>query len=137
MQNAVNPEELLLAILATTFPCLLFDYLLQALQDWQRKRAGIVDATGFGLVSRTIISLIMNGIVGALIAYLYRLLGTEQQDAFTIGAILWLLVSIPVMLTSKFVDDGQKQVLASRILGWLVKVAIASTAAALIVTKGG
>jgi hypothetical protein len=136
MQNAVNPGELLLAIAATTFPCLLFDYLLQAIHEWQRNRAGVVDTSGFGVVTRTIISIVLNGILGALVAFLYRLLGTEQQDAFVIGALLWLLVSIPVMLTSKFVDDAQKQVLAARILGWLLKVAFAATAAALIVTKG-
>jgi uncharacterized protein with PQ loop repeat len=137
MQNAANVEELLLAVLATALPCLLFDFLLQAIHNWQRKRAGIVDASDIGMAARAIISLIMNGILGALIAYLYRLIGTEQQDAFVIGAILWLFVSIPIMLTSKFVDDAQKQVLATRILGWLVKVLIAATASAVIVTKGG
>jgi hypothetical protein len=136
MQNAVNAGELLLAVLATTFPCLIFDYLVQALQEWQRRRAGIVDSTGFGPIARAIISIVLNGITGALVAYFYRLVGEEVQDAFVIGAMLWLFVSIPVLLTYRFMEERQRQMLAVHILGWLLKVSIAAGAAALIVSKG-
>jgi hypothetical protein len=44
------------------------------------------------------------------------------------------MVSIPALLTSRYVEDSQKQFLAGRILGWLAKTAIAAVAAAYFVT---
>jgi len=136
MQNAVNVEELLLAVLATTLPCLVFDYVVQALQEWQRRRAGVVDSSGLGPVTRLAISIVLNGMTGALVAYVYRLVGQDLQDAFVIGAMLWLFVSIPVLLTYRFMEERQRQMLAIHILGWLLKVSIAAGAAFLIVSKG-
>jgi peptidoglycan/LPS O-acetylase OafA/YrhL len=137
MQNAIHTGELLFAMVATAVPCLLFDYALFAIQRWQQKRFGASEPAGLGWIARTFVSLILNGFTGVLVAYLYRLIGTEEQDAFVIGASLWLMVSIPILFTSRFMEEGQKKVLASRILGWLLKVAIAATAAAFIVEKGG
>jgi hypothetical protein len=70
----------------------------------------------------------------ALIPYVYRTVGHNPQDAYLFGALMWLMVSIPALLTSRYVEDSQKQFLAGRILGWLAKTAIAAVAAAYFVT---
>jgi hypothetical protein len=132
----LNTNDILAAAGVTVVPCLLFDFGLFAFQKWQRQRAEVVDAVTLGPISRTVVSLVMNGCVGGVIAYLYGLIGTEIQDAYLIGASLWLIISVPVLLTTRFMDDGQKQVMASRVLGWLVKTIIASTSAALMIAKG-
>jgi hypothetical protein len=71
-----------------------------------------------------------------MVASMYRLVGTAEQDAFLIGAVLWLMVAFPALLTSRFIDETQKRLLATRILGWLFKTAIAATCAALIMDIG-
>jgi hypothetical protein len=47
---------------------------------------------------------------------------------------MWLMVSVPALFTSRYVDESQRQFLAGRILGWLAKTAMAATAAAYFIT---
>jgi len=132
----VDTDELLLSAAAAAIPCVLFDQILYAIQKWQRTRAGVIAEPGFGPFGRTLISLFVNFGLCGVIAYLYRSIGHEVQDAFLIGATLWLIVAVPVLFTSRYVDETQKPVLASRILGWLVKTLFASTSAAYFITFG-
>jgi hypothetical protein len=132
----VDPEEVILAAAAATVPCVLLDHAIYALQQWQRTRAGVIETGGFGPFGRTVISLFLNFFTCAVVAYIYRVIGKEQQDAFVIAACLWLMVAIPILVTSRFVDETQKQVLATRILSWLAKSAMAAASAAAIVTFG-
>lgn len=134
--KTVDTDELLIAMVATTFPCILFDHGMHAIQDWQRKRAGIVDPSGFGMWGRTLVSLIVNAMTSAFIAYVYRIIGRGPQDAFLIGATIWLMVSVPVLFTSRYVDTSQQKLLATRILGWLFKTAVAAGCAAVFITVG-
>jgi hypothetical protein len=130
----VDSEEILLAAAAATVPCILFDQTLYAIQQWQRKRAGVVGHTGFGVLGRTLISLVINFAICGFVAYLYRILGKEPQDSYLIGAALWLMIAVPFLFTSRYVDESQKTVFTGKILGWLVKTAIAATAAAYLIT---
>ncbi|MEW6510476.1 MAG: hypothetical protein AB1428_05895 [Bacteroidota bacterium] len=130
----MDSDEILLAALVGLIPCVLVDHGVYAILEWQRKRAGIVDPSGFGAFGRTVISLGANAITCLLIAYVYRLIGRGEQDAYLIAASIWLMVSIPVLFTSRYIDDAQQRLLATRVLAWLFKTAIAATAAALIVT---
>jgi hypothetical protein len=133
-KSLVDSDEILLAAAAATVPCILFDHLFYAIQSWQRKRSGTVSTSGFGLFGRTVISLCLNFGTCALITYVYRTVGHDPQDAFLVGASMWLMVSVPVLFTSRYVDESQRQFLAARILGWLAKTAIASASAAYFVT---
>ena len=132
----MDPDELLIAAAVATLPCVLFDHLLYAIQNWQRKRAGVTQTGGFGAFGRTVISIFMNFGLCALVAYIYRSVGHEPQDAFLVGACMWLIVSIPVLFTSRYVDETQRQYFAGRVLGWLAKTAIASASAAFFITFG-
>ena len=132
----MDTEELLTVMAATTFPCILFDHGVHAIQEWQRKRAGIIETSGFGPWGRTVISLMINALTSAFIAYVYRIIGREPQDAFLIGACIWLMVTVPVLFTSRYVDVSQQKLLATRILGWLFKTAIAAGCAAVFITLG-
>jgi hypothetical protein len=132
----IDPEEIILVAGVSTLTCIVLDHGIHAIVSWQRKRAESIDAGGLGLVGRTLVSLVLNGVTGATIASMYRLVGTTQQDAFLIAAVLWLMVAFPALLTSRFVDETQKRLLATRILGWLVKTAIAAACAALIMDIG-
>lgn len=133
-KEIVDSDEILLAAAAAAIPCVLFDHLLSALERWQRKRAGVIMTSGFGAFGRTVVSLFLNYAICGLITYVYRTVGHQPQDAFLVGASMWLMVSVPVLFTSRYVDESQKQFLAARILGWLAKTAIAATAAAYFVT---
>ena len=132
----MDPEEILTAAGVATVFCILFDHGMHALQEWQRARAGVINVSGFGPFGRTVISLGMSSVTCVLIAYIYRIVGHQEEDAFLIGASIWLMVSVPVLFTSRFVDDIQKRLLATRILGWLFKAAIAAASAAYFVTIG-
>lgn len=132
----MDPDEILIAAAVATLPCVLFDHILHAIQEWQRKRSGVVQTGGFGAFGRTVISMFMNFFLCGLEAYVYKTVGHEPQDAFLVGACMWLMVSIPVLLTSRYVDETQRQYFAGRVLGWLAKTAIASACAAYFVTFG-
>ena len=132
----MDSDEILLATAASTIPCILFDHAVHAVQEWQRSRAGVISPGGFGLVGRTLISLLLNLMTAALIASSYRIIGHTVQDAYMIGACLWLMITVPILFTSRWMDDSQKRILATRILGWLVKTAAASASAAYFVTLG-
>jgi hypothetical protein len=129
-KRIVNSDEILLSAAVATFPCVLFDHLLFAIQNWQRKRSGAADSGGLGPFGRTVVSLFLNFAICALIAYVYTTVGHDPQDAFLVGALMWLMVSVPALFTSRFVEESQRQFLAGRILGWLAKTAIAAAAAA-------
>jgi hypothetical protein len=133
-KGIVNSDEILLSAGAATIPCVLFDHLLYAIQNWQRKRSGAVFSGGFGPFGRTLFSIFLNFAICGLITYVYRIVGHDPQDAFLVGASMWLMVSVPVLFTSRYVDESQKQFLAARILGWLAKTAIAAAAATYFVT---
>jgi len=132
----VNYEEILVSASCATIPCVLFDHLLYALQKWQRTRMGVYSPEGFGPIGRTMMSLVFDFFACVVVAYIYPVVGHHETDAFLVGACLWLTVTIPVLFTSRYVEESQKQFLAGRILGWLVKTIIASTSAALLITIG-
>jgi hypothetical protein len=132
----IDPEEITVVAGISTLTCVLIDHGIHAIITWQRKRAESIDQGGLGPVGRTFLSFLLNGGTGVLISSLYRLVGRSEEDAFLIGAILWLFVAIPAMFMSRFIDETQKRLLATRILGWLVKTAIAATCAALIMDIG-
>lgn len=133
-KRIVNPDEILLSAAAATIPCVLFDHLLFAIQNWQRKRSGAADSTGLGPFGRTVVSIFLNFAICALITYAYTSVGHEPQDAFLVGALMWLMVSVPALFMSRYIEESQRQFLAGRILGWLAKTAIAATAAAYFIT---
>jgi len=133
-KRIVDSDGILLSAAAATIPCVLFDHLLFAIQYWQRKRSGAVDTGGLGLFGRTVVSLLINFALCTLLGYVYRTVGHEPQDAYLVGALLWLMVSVPTLVMSRYVEESQKQFLAARILGWLAKTAIAAAAAAYFIT---
>ena len=92
---------------------------------------------GFGWLARTIVSLVINAVTGAVVLGSYYVVGKEPRDAYLIGACLWLMVTVPVLVTSRFIDDQQKRLLSVRILGWLVKTSVSSVAAALFISTHG
>ena len=130
----MDTDDILLSAAVATIPCVIFDHLLYAILNWQRKRSGVTAASGFGPFGRTVISLLVNFAICGIITYVYRTIGHDPQDAFLVGACMWLMVSVPVLFTSRFVDDSQKQMLAGRVLGLLAKSAIAAASAAYFVT---
>jgi len=132
----VDSDDILLAIGVSTLPCMVFDQAVYALQEWQRTRAGVISEGGFGLLGRTLISLLLNLLTSALIASTYRAVGHTPQDAFLVGACFWLVVTVPILFTSRWMDDAQKRILATRVLGWLIKTAAASASAAYFVIMG-
>jgi hypothetical protein len=133
-KRIVDSDEILLSAAAATIPCVLFDHLLYAIQNWQRKRSGAVDTGGLGPFGRTVVSLFVNFGICTLIGYVYRTVGHDPQDAYLVGALMWLMVSVPTLVMSRYVDESQRQFLAARILGWLAKTALAAAAAAYFIT---
>ncbi len=122
-------EAILYSGAAATLPCVIFDLLIDAIQSWQRKRAGVTDIATFGWLARTFLSLLVNALLTTGFAYLYYAIGSGTGNAFLVGGFLWLMISVPLLATSRYQDDIQKRVLATRILGWLFKTAAAAGSA--------
>ncbi len=125
----MDHEPLLYAGGAATIPCIVFDLVIDAIQKWQRSRAGITDVKTFGWFVRLLLSLVVNAILCTGFAYLYFAIGAGTGNSFLVGGVLWLMVSIPLLATGKYQDDIQRQVLAVRILGWLFKIGAAAASA--------
>ena len=79
-------------------------------------------------------ALVLYGAAVLLVGFFSARDASRSQDAFLVGALMWLMVSVPALFTSRYVDESQRQLLAGRILGWLAKTAIAATAAAYFIT---
>jgi len=131
----MDTQSILICSAATTVPCVIFDLIIDAIQSWQRKHAGVTDVATFGWFGRTMISLIINAVLATGFSYLYYITAAGSGNSFLVGGILWLMVSIPLLATSRYQDDAQKRVLGWKILGWLFKIAAASTMAAVFIDK--
>ncbi len=127
--TAAETDAILYSGAAATLPCVVFDLVIDAIQSWQRKRAGVTDIATFGWFARTLLSLVVNALLTTGFAYLYVVIGAGTGNAFLVGGFLWLLISVPFLAMSRYQDDIQKRVLATRILGWLFKTAAAAGAA--------
>ncbi len=125
----MNTELILQTGGAATAACIVFDLIIDAIQGWQRKRAGVVDIRTFGVFGRLVISLAINFVLCTGFAYLYGAVGAGSGQSYLYGAVIWLMVAIPLLAISRYQDDIQKRVLATRILGWLFKIGAASVAA--------
>ena len=126
----MDSDPILMAGAVGTVPCALSDLIVHAIQSWQRKRAGVIHEPFLGPFGRIVVSIIVNYPLCTAFAYLYDVIGTRAQDAYLMGGVLWLTLSVPMLMTSRGFDDIQKRILASRILGWLFKIAAASASAA-------
>ncbi len=127
--TTAETEAIVYAGAAATLPCVVFDLVIDAIQNWQRKRAGVTDVATFGWFARMLISIVVNALLATGFAYLYFVIGAGTGNAYLVGGVLWLLVAIPLLALSRYQDDIQKRVLATRILGWLIKTAAAATSA--------
>src|SRR5512141_939290 len=107
----MDHEPLLYAGAAATIPCVMFDLIVDAIQKWQRNRAGVTDVQTFGWFVRLLISLFVNAILCTGFAYLYYAIGAGTGNSFLVGSVLWLIVTIPLLATGKYQDDVQKRVL--------------------------
>jgi hypothetical protein len=131
----MDTQAILYCGAAATIPCVIFDLIIDAIQSWQRKRAGVTDVATFGWFGRTLMSLVINALLCSGFAALYSVVGAGSGNSFLVGGFLWLMVSVPLLATSRYQDDIQKRVLATRILGWLFKTGAASASAAIFIDK--
>ena len=125
----MNTDLILQSSAAGTVACIVFDLIIDAIQRWQRTRAGVVDVRTFGILGRLLISLVVNSILCTGFTYVYAVTGAGTGNAFLYGGVVWLIVAIPLLATGKYQDDIQRKVLSTRILGWLFKIGAASAAA--------
>jgi len=131
----MDTQSILYCAAAATIPCVIFDLIIDAIQSWQRKRAGVTDVATFGWFGRTMISLVINALLCTGFGYLYSVIGAGSGNSFLVGGFLWLMVAVPLLATRKYQDDTQKRVLTTRIFGWLFKTVAASTSAAIFIDK--
>jgi hypothetical protein len=131
----VDPiEEIVVASSVATATCIVLDFIFLAVKRWQQAREGLSDDSSLGHVARFFLGIVVNLPICAGIAHLYRVMGNDIQDAFLIGAVLWLFVAIPLLMTSRYMEDEQKKFLSIRILGWLLKTSAAATSASYFIT---
>lgn len=125
----VDIEANLIAAGVGTIPCVIFDLVIQAVQRWQRDRLGITEASTLGPFGKVMVSLLFNFLFCAAFMFAYSVIAAGSGNAFLVGGIIWLMIAIPLLLTSKYLDDLQKQMFATRILGWLFKTGSAAASA--------
>jgi hypothetical protein len=121
------PDPVWYATGSATVVCLLSDLVVYAVQQHQRERLGLIVET-FGLAWRILLSILFNAVASFLFAYIYHAVALGSGRAYFAGALLWLGVVIPTLMTSRHMDEGQRAVLTPRMLGWFVKSAAASFA---------
>ncbi len=126
---AVDKETILMTGAAGAVPGVVFDFISYGIQQWQRRRAGAPNVPAFGPFIRFILSFIVNFIACGGFAYVYYVIWKGQGDAYLFGGVVWLIVAIPILISSKYFDDIQKKVVATRVLGWLFKMAAAAASA--------
>lgn len=119
-----------LAVSAATIPCVILDLGVRAVQARQRRQAGIPAEAVQGTFVGFLVVLVWNAALVTGFVFLYATLWAGSGRAFVYGGTLWLFVAIPLVLMSKYMDEIQKKVIATRILGWLFKLGAASTAVA-------
>ena len=123
------PEILWITAAAATIPAVMLDVGVRAIQQLQRRSAGVADDPSIGPVARFLLSLILNFAVCFGVAWLYQTLWPGSGRALVYGGVLWLLLAIPVLFMVNYVDEVQKKTLITWLLGWLFKVG--ATAASL------
>ena len=124
------PEILWITAAAATIPGVMLDVGVRAIQQFQRRSAGVVSDPSIGPVARFLLSLILNFAVCLALAWLYQTLWAGSGRALVYGGVLWLLLAIPVLFMVNYVDDVQKKTLITWLLGWLFKVGATSASLA-------
>lgn len=127
--TAAETQAVLNAIAAATFPCIVFDLIIQGIHRWQRRRAGVAESPSFGWPTRFFLSFILNASLCTGFIYMYDILWAGTGKAFLVGGFAWLMISIPLLAMGRYQTDVQKGILATRILGWLFKTATAAASA--------
>ena len=125
----VDKETILITGAAGAVPGVVFDLIVNAIQQWQRRQAGVINVPTFGVFTRLVLSLCVNFVACGGFAYVYYIIWKGQGDAFLFGGIVWLIVALPLVFSSRYFDEIQRKVLATRVLGWLFKIAAAAASA--------
>ncbi len=121
------PESVWYACGSATVVCLFSDLVVYAVQQAQREKFGIL-VESLGVVWRFLLSLIFNFVATFLFAYVYHAVALGSGRAYYAGGIIWLSFVIPTLMTAHHMDDRQRAVLITRMLGWLFKTAVTSVA---------
>jgi len=118
------------AAAAATIPSVMLDVGVRAIQQLQRRSAGVPREPSIGPVARFLLSLVLNFAACMALAWLYHSLWPGSGRAFLYGGVLWLLLALPVLFLLNYMDDIQKKTLITWLLGWLFKVGATSAALA-------
>jgi hypothetical protein len=121
----VIPESVWYAAGVSTALGLLADLMVHGVQQWQRTRAGIPRET-YGSLGVIPLSLLVNSVFSILFAYVYNAAAAGSGRAFLAGALIWLIIVIPILTSSRYADEGLRGLLITRVFGWLFKIAAAS-----------
>jgi hypothetical protein len=115
------PDRIWLATAVATVPAVLLDMASGMIQRRQIRRGGGEPGDGIGPFSRFVFSLVLNAVVLCGLSLLYFRLWAGSGGAFLYVAVIWLLVSIPALLLSRSMDEGQQKIMAIRVLSLLFK----------------
>jgi hypothetical protein len=121
------PDSIWYAAGASTAIGLLSDLTVHGIQQWQRRKAGL-PRESLGPLGQISLSFLMNATFSFLFTYVYHAVAAGSGRAYLAGAVVWLIVVIPILASSRFMEDRMRGLLTTRIFGWLFKVAAAATA---------
>jgi hypothetical protein len=121
------PDAIWHATAASTVVCLISDLVVFGIQQRQRERLGVM-VENLGLVWRILLSILFNAVFTFLFAYVYHAVALGSGRAYFVGGLVWLSVVIPTLMTSRHLNENQRSVLTTRMLGWFIKSVIASVA---------
>lgn len=105
-----------------TLVCVVLDMIMHRIQAWQMERAGVGNPSTLGFGGRLALSLVMNLVLCMGFAYTYSSIGVGSGNSFLVAAVIWLMIAIPMLATSRFTDEIRQQTIAIRILIWLLKM---------------
>lgn len=126
MLPVLNLSPILRAVATAVMPSVLVDLIVYAILRAMPSVFGRTPQSAAGLFSKFLTSVFANMLTAGAFAFAYRGTWAGMGRAFLFGGAVWVIVTAPVLIMSRYSEDYQKRTLYVRAFGWLAKIAIIS-----------
>ena len=126
MLPVFNTSPVLRAVATAVMPSVLVDLIVYAILRSMPSLFGRTQQSAAGLLSRFVTSVFSNVLTAGAFAFAYQGTWAGMGRAFLFGGTVWVIITAPVLIMSRYTEDYQKRALYVRAFGWLAKIAIIS-----------
>jgi hypothetical protein len=130
MLPVLNTSPVLRTVATAVMPSVLVDLIVYAILRSMPSVLGRTQQSAAGMLSRFFTSLFSNLLTAGAFAFAYQGTWAGMGRPFLFGGAVWVIITAPVLIMSRYSEDSQKRALYVRAFGWLAKIAIISTCSA-------